>query len=338
MRSPIKALVVLAAAAALALTGCGSSSSSSGTDASATGSSTASSKPFKVIAFTSGNQTPVGAWWVKAVTAKAAELGWDLTMIQGDFDFQKMNPQVESAIGQGADAVFDGYTDYASIESIVTAAKDANIPIFAIDAGTEATDSFVLNITTNQQGIVDQTVGEITKSLGGSVKGKNIMIIGHDPHPGIRMRSNLALKAFTDAGANIAGGGIQKVKSPATGRTEALALVADYLSANPGGLDAVWVGWDDAALGAAKAVKEGGSKAFVTGVDAVSESIAAIEDGTMLATIEQPWPAINDEVMAAIVEYQKSKALPSVTFKTVDTTLVNKANAATITPSDKLSS
>lgn len=332
MRSPITKLAVLAAAAALALAGCGSSSADSGGSSSASG----SAKPFKVIAFTSGNQTPVGAWWVKAVTAKAKELGWELTMIQGDFDFQKMNPQVESAIGQGADAVFDGYTDYAAIQSIVTAAKDANIPIFAVDSGTEPTDAFVLNITTNQQGIVDQTVGAITTALGGSVKGKNVMVIGHDPHPGIRMRSNLALKAFTDAGAVIAGGGIQQVKSPATGRTEALNIVTDYLSAHPGGLDAVWVGWDDAALGAAKAVKEGNSKAVVTGVDAVSEAIAAIEDGTMLATIEQPWPAINDEVILAMTEYQKSKTLPATNFKTVDTTLVNKANAATITPADKL--
>lgn len=334
MRSPIKALAVLTVAAALALTGCSSSSSDSGSSASASGGSSA--KPFKVIAFTSGNQTPIGAWWVKEVTAKAKALGWDLTMIQGDFDFQKMNPQVESAIGQGADAVLDGYTDYASIGSIITAAKDAKIPIFAVDSGTEATDAFVYNVTTNQQGIVDQTVGDITTSLGGSVKGKTIMVIGHDPHPGIRMRSNLALKAFQDAGATIAGGGIQKVKSPATGRTEALALVADYLSAHPNGLDAVWVGWDDAALGAAKAVKEGNSKAVVTGVDATSEALAAIQDGTMLATVEQPWPSINAQVMLAMAAYQNTKALPAANFQTVDTTLVNKANAAIITPSDKL--
>ena len=126
------------------------------------------------------------------------------------------------------------------------------------------------------------------------------------------------------------------MKSPATGRTEALALVADYLSAHPNGLDAVWVGWDDAALGAAKAVKEGNSKAVVTGVDATSEGIAAINDGTMLATVEQPWPSINAQVMLAMSAYQNTKALPAVSFVTVDTTLVNKANAAIITPSDKL--
>lgn len=325
MRRKIVAMAAIAAAAALALAGCSGSAGSGG-----------SGQAPQVVAFTSGNQTPVGAWWVKDVQKQATGFGWDVKMIQGDFDFQKMNPQVESAIGQGAKAVLDGYTDVASIGSIVTAAKDAGIPIFAVDSGTEANDAFALNITTNQQGIVDQTMGAISTAIGG-LKGKNIMVIGHDPHPGIRMRASLAAKAVQAAGGNLAGGDVQKVKSPATGRTEALALVADYLSAHPGGLDAVWVGWDDAALGAAKAVSEAGSKAVVTGVDATSEAIAAIQaGGPFIATVEQPWPAINDEVLKAASDYLKNGTLPSVNFKAVDTTLVDKSNAATVTPSDKL--
>ncbi len=329
MRTKLKAAAALAAAAAIALTGCSSGSGGGGSGGD-------TSKPFKVIAFTSGNQTPVGAWWVKAVQAKADELGWDLTMIQGDFDFQKMNPQVESAIGQGADVVLDGYTDQASIGSVITAARDADIPIFAMDAATEKTDAFVYNVTTNQQGMVDQTVGAIKAKLG-TLQGKNIMVIGHDPHPGIRLRSSLAMKAFQDAGATIAGGDIQKVQSPATGRTEALAFVQDYISANPGKLDAVWAGWDDAGLGAAQAITEAGSPAVVTGVDALAETLSQIEaGGSMLATVEQPWPDILTKVIDAMSAYQKDGSLPSETFVAVDTTLVTKDNAADITPSDKL--
>jgi ribose transport system substrate-binding protein len=331
MRKRFKALAI-AAAAALALTGC----SSGGTESTGGDSGGGSDEPLKVIAFTSGNQTPIGAWWVKAVQEQADELGWDLTMIQGDFDFQKMNPAVESAIGQGADVILDGYTDVASIGSIVTAAKDAGIPIFAIDSATEPTDAFAINITTDQQGIVDQTVGALDESLGG-LDGKTIMVIGHDPHPGIRMRAGLAEEALTEAGATIAGGEIQKVTSPATGRTEALALVADYLTANPGGLDGVWVGWDDAALGAAQAITEAGADGKVTGVDATSEAIAGIEaEGAFLATVEQPWPSILDSVLEHVLAYQEDGTMPDENFEAVETTLVNKANAATITPSDKL--
>lgn len=330
MRIRFKALAAVAVVGALALAGC----SSSGGGSSSTGSS---SHKFKVVAFTSGNQTPVGAWWVKAVTKVAADNGWDLTMIQGDFNFQKMNPEVESAIGQGCDAVFDGYTDVASIGSIVTAAKDANVPIFAMDSATSADKAFALNITTNQQDIADQTLGAMKKALGGSFAGKTIMVIGHDPHPGIRLRASLALKELQADGATIANGAIQKVQSPATGRTEALAFVADYLSAHPNGLDGVWVGWDDAALGAAKAVSEAGSKAKVTGSDAIAEAVANIQsNGPMVATDNQPWPMILDKVVTAMKAYQKDKSLPKETFIAEVPTLVDASNAATITPSDKL--
>ncbi|HWM15249.1 MAG TPA: sugar ABC transporter substrate-binding protein [Microbacterium sp.] len=334
MRTKFKALAAVAIAAALTLTGC---SSGGGGDGGGGGDATGGTdEPFKVIAFTSGNQTPVGAWWVKAVEAQAEELGWDLTMIQGDFDFQKMNPAVESAIGQGADVILNGYTDVASIGSIVTAAKDAEIPIFAIDSGTEPTDAFAINITTDQQGIVDSTLGAFDESLDG-LDGKTIMVIGHDPHAGIRMRAGLAADDLEAAGATLAGGEIQKVTSPATGRTEALALVADFLTANPGGLDGVWVGWDDAALGAAQAITEAGATGKVTGVDAVSESIAAIEaEGAFLATVEQPWPSILDSLLEHVLAYQEDGTLPDSNFEAVGTTLVTVANAATITPSDQL--
>ena len=328
MRTKFKVAAAFAAAAVLALTGCsgGSGGGGGGGD----------DDSFKVIAFTSGNQTPVGAWWVKAVTAKADELGWDLTMIQGDFDFQKMNPAVESAIGQGADVILDGYTDVSSIGSIVTAAKDAEIPIFAMDAGTEATDAFVTNITTNQQQIVDKTVAAIDESIGG-LDGKTIMVIGHDPHAGIRLRSALAVEAFEDAGATVVGGEPQQVTNPATGRTEALNFVSDYLSANPDGLDAVWAGWDDAALGAAQGLSEAGSAAPVTGVDALSETLAAIEKGgNMLATIDQPWPLVLDMLIKDVEAFQKDGTMPAESFVDVDVTLVTKENAAKTTPSDKL--
>lgn len=338
MRSKFKALGALAVAAALALTGCTSGGGSSTPAPTSSGDSGGSgSDQFRVVAFTSGNQTPVGAWWVRAVERKAQELGWDLTMVQGDFDFQKMNPAVESAIGQGTDIVFDGYTDYASIGSIVTAAKDAGVPMFAVDSGTEPSDAFAINITVNQEVLVDQTLGALADALGGSLEGKTIMVLGHDPHAGIRKRASIAEQKLKEMGANVADGEIKKIESPATGRTEALKFVADYLAAHPGGLDGVWAGWDDAALGAAKAIEEAGATAYVTGVDAIAESVASIlNGGALIATAMQPWPEILDMVIADIEAYRETGTLPSSNYGEIDPVLVDKSNAADITPSDQL--
>jgi ABC-type sugar transport system substrate-binding protein len=179
-------------------------------------------------------------------------------------------------------------------------------------------------------------VEAIDESIGG-LEGKTIMVIGHDPHAGIRLRSALAVTAFEDAGATVVGGEPQQVTNPATGRTEALNFVSDYLSANPDGLDAVWAGWDDAALGAAQGLSEGGSSAPVTGVDALAETLAAIEaGGNMLATIDQPWPAVLDLLIEDVLAYQEDGTLPTENFVAVDVTLVTKENAADTTPSDQL--
>ena len=98
-----------------------------------------------------------------------------------------------------------------------------------------------------------------------------------------------------------------------------------------------WDAFNTDVFGIQKALAEAGSSAKVTGVDATSEAIAEITaGGNFLATIEQPWPAILDTVIGYIVTYQKDGSLPATNFETVGTTLVNKVNAAKITPSDKL--
>jgi ABC-type sugar transport system substrate-binding protein len=332
MRASFKALAAVAAAGALLLAGCSAGGSAS------TGSGGDGDKPFRVVAFTSGNQTPVGAWFVKNIKAEGKKRGWDVNVIQGDNNFTKMNPAVESAIAQGADAVLDGYTASDTVQSITQAAKDADIPVFAIDSATAPDKAFVLNVTTDQQQIVDQTLGALKDKLGGSLEGKRVMVIGHDPQAGIRKRQQLAYDDLKKAGAVIADGQIKKVLDPATGRQEALAFVQDYLSAHPNGLDAVWTGWDDAALGAAQAVTEAHSTAIVSGVDAISEGVSAIEkgDSPMAVSTSQGWPDIMNTVLDAMATYQKSGDLPKDNYQAVKVTLVTKDNAADITPSDAL--
>ncbi len=324
----IKALLAIAATAALALTGC------------STGGGGGDDDTFKVIAFTSGNQTPVGAWWVQAVTAQAEELGWELTMIQGDFDFQKMNAAVESAIGQGADVIFNGYTDEASIGSIVTAAEDAGIPIFAMDSG----DGRDRRLRDQHH---DRPAGHrrparsprsMRRSAGSRARTSWSSATTRTRESGCgpvwpRRRSS-------PPGPSIAGGEIQKVTSPATGRTEALALVADYIAANPGKLDGVWVGWDDAALGAAQGGRrgrfrrQGHRSGCGERIDRRDRGRGQLPRDDRAAVAVDPRRASlpRSRRTAPTARCRRSK------FEAVPTVLVNKDNAADITPSDQLSS
>jgi len=322
MRKKMTALAGLAMASALALTGC-------------SGPAAGDSDTFTVAAFTAGYGTPVGKSTVDAFVQKGKERGWDVRLYTSEFDYDKINTDVTGAITQGVDAIFAGFPDPRQIAPLANAAKAADIPIFSIDGGVEPNDDFVVDATTNQQQIADLTVGSLEKAMGG-LKGKNVMIIGHDPHVGIMTRSHIAEDLLKSAGANIAGGEIKQILNPGTSQEEALKFVTDYLQANPNGLDGVWVGFDHAALGAVQALNEAGHKDTpVTGVDAVGIALAEIKkNGPFYATVVQDWPMVLNLVMDDITAYEKTGAKPAKNFIATDVTLVDRTNVNDIKPTD----
>jgi ABC-type sugar transport system substrate-binding protein len=326
MRKRMAALAGMALASALALTGC------SGSD----GNTAAGSEDtFKVAAFTAGYGTPGGKSTLDDFVKKGEALGWDVTLYTSEFDYDKINNDVNSAITQGVDAVLAGFPDPRQVSPLVNAAKNADIPIFSIDGGVEPNEDFVVDVTFQQQQLADLTVGALEEAMGG-LQGKNVMVIGHDPHIGIMTRSHLAEELLKAGGANIAGGEIKQVLNPGTSQEEALKFVTDYLQANPEGLDGVWVGWDHAALGAVQAINEAGRTDIpVTGVDAVGIALAEIKkDGPFAATVVQDWPKVLDLVVEDMTAYAESGAKPAENFVETDVTLVDSTNVDDIQPTD----
>lgn len=329
MRKHILAVTGLVVASALSLAGCAGSSGGNGGEG-ADGGDT-----FKVAAFTAGYGTPVGKSTLDAFVERGQELGWEVTLYTSNFDYDKINTDVQAAITQGVDAVLAGFPDPRQIGPIVTAAKDADIPIFSIDGGVQPNEDFVVDVTTKQQQIADLTVGALEEAMGG-LEGKDVMVIGHDPHVGIMTRSGMAEDLLVEAGAKIAGGEIRQVLNPGTSQEEALKFVTDYLQANPDGLDGVWVGWDHAAVGAVQAINEAGrDDIFSTGVDAVGIALAEIKkEGPFYATVIQPWPEVLDMVLDYMSEFAESGELPAENFIETDVILVDRSNVDDVEPTD----
>jgi ABC-type sugar transport system substrate-binding protein len=326
MRNRFTTVVGLGVASALVLAGCSDSGDGGGGGGDDT---------FTVAAFTAGYGTPVGKSTLDAFVQRGEELGWDVTLYTSDFDYDKINTDMQSAITQGVDAILAGFPDPRQIQPMVVAAQEADIPIFSIDGGVEPNEDFVVDVTTDQQQIADLTVGALEEAMGG-LEGKDVMVIGHDPHVGISTRSAMAVELLEAGGATIAGGEIRQVLAPGTSQEEALKFVTDYLQANPEGLDGVWVGWDHAAVGAAQAIEEAGrNDIFVTGVDAVGIALAEIEkNGPFYATVVQDWPAVLDEVMGYMETYADSGELPEENFVETEVTLVDRNNVADVEPTD----
>ncbi|WP_156760089.1 sugar ABC transporter substrate-binding protein [Microbacterium karelineae] len=289
---------------------------------------------FTVAAFTAGYATPGGKLTLDDFVEKAsAHDDWKVTLYTSQFDYDKINSDVQTAITQGADAILAGFPDPRQIAPLVQAAQAAGIPIFSIDGGVEPNDDFVVDVTFGQQQLAELTVGGLEEAMGG-LDGANVMVIGHDPHIGIQTRSGIAVELLEEGGATIAGGEMKQALDPGTGRTEALNFVTDYLQANPDGLDGVWVGWDDAALGAVQAIEEAGrDDIFVTGVDALAETAEKIAaDSPMYASAAQDWIAVVDEVVAYMEDYASSAALPDEIFVEVDAQLVDPSNVDEFEP------
>lgn len=327
---------VLTIAAVVALAGCsvttGATSSGPNTEVKTNG--MGDDGVFKVAAFTAGYATPGGKLTLDAFVKEGnAQENWEVKLYTSTFDYDKINSDVQTAIQQGADAILAGFPDPRQIAPLVQATKEAGIPIFSIDGGVELNEDFVVDTTFSQDVTANLTVGALEKAMGG-LEGKDVMVIGHDPHVGIQARSNLALEKLKEAGANIAGGGMKQALDPGTGRTEALNFVTDYLQANPNGLDGVWVGWDDAALGAARAITEAGREdIFVTGVDALGETAAEIKkNGPMYASVEQDWIKVVDQTIGLMNDYRDTAKLPDTKFVPLDGRLIDLSNVAAYEP------
>ncbi|OMQ16420.1 hypothetical protein A7K94_0202595 [Modestobacter sp. VKM Ac-2676] len=321
MRRRFSTVIGLGLASGLALSGCSESGGGGG----------GGEDTFRVAAFTAGYGTPVGKSTLDAFVERGEELGWEVDLYTSDFDYDKINTDVQSAVTQGVDAILAGFPDPRQIAPLVTAAENNDIPIFSIDGGVEPNDDFVVDVTTDQQQIADLTVGALEEAMGG-LEGKDVMVIGHDPHVGISTRSAMAEELLTEGGANIAGGEIRQVLSPGTSQEEALRFVTDYLQANPDGLDGVWVGWDHAAVGATQAINEAGrDDVYVTGVDAVGIALAEIQkNGPFYATVVQDWPAVLDQVIEYMETYAETGELPEENFVETEVTLVNRENAGDV--------
>ncbi|GAA1682536.1 hypothetical protein GCM10010977_30270 [Citricoccus zhacaiensis] len=332
MRTRLKIITGLAAAAMLGLTGC--SGPGTGSEAGGTSGGSGDDGTFKVAAFTAGYATPGGKLTLDKFVEEGKAKGWDVTLYTSDFDYDKINSDMQSAITQGADVILAGFPDPRQIAPLVNAAESADIPIFSIDGGVEPNEDFVEDVTFDQDQLASLTVGALEEAMGG-LEGKDVMVIGHDPHIGIMTRSNLAYDMLEEAGAIIAGGEMKQALNPGTSQEEALKFVTDFLQANPEGLDGVWVGWDHAALGAAQAINEAGrDDIYVTGVDALGVAVEEIKkDGPFYASVHQDWFSVVDVVVEDIEAYRADGTLPEENFVEVEGELIDRNNAADFTPS-----
>ncbi|WP_121613885.1 ABC transporter substrate-binding protein [Mesobacillus foraminis] len=221
----------------------------------------------------------------KGVEEAGKELGADVLVESAEYDLAKQTSQIENFITKKVDVILLNAVDTKGIAAAVQMAKDAGIPVIAVDTNAEGGVDATVTSDNYQAG---KLAGEyVIEQLGG--KG-NIAIIDGPPVSAVTDR----IKGFEDA---IKDSDIKVIaKQNGEGnREKALTVMESILQANPSGtIDAVFAINDPEAIGVEIAQEQAGRKDefFIVGVDGAPEAAEAMaKEGSSIKATSAQSPA-----------------------------------------------
>lgn len=262
---------------------------------------------------------------VEAFQSYAADLGWEVNVIDTADDVAALVSRMEDVALQGVDAVVIN-VDPTQVSAGLQALSDAGIPVFGMDSGADPL--LVTNVTSNGYVMAAETATYVVDRLNGE---GNVVMFIFEPYPPVQRRGAIAQAIFDNTPDITVLDAITPNfdNGPLEGARNAMEAV---LTANPepGSIDAVWAAWDDPALGALQAIQEAGREdegIIIVGIDATNparEAIAA--GGNFEATVAQDFPGIAQTVADQIAVYLDGGEITRSNIY-VPTTLVTVDNA-----------
>lgn len=233
-----------------------------------------------------------------AQKAKAAELGVEIEVFDGNYDPSTQLSQFENMIIQKYDAIIFSPVDIDALAVAVEAADDAGIPVFGVNTKVNS------DLLTSYVGSNDVLAGEIemqwmADELGG--KG-NIVIIEGPLGSSAQVQRKEGIYNVLEQYPDI---NVLAIQTGNWSRAEGLSLMENWIQAFPGEIDGVVGQNDEMALGAVNALEEAGLKDSipVVGVDAISDALDAIEQGRLNATVFQDAVGQGEQSVEVAVKY-----------------------------------
>jgi inositol transport system substrate-binding protein len=241
-----------------------------------------------------------------AAKAKGQELGYNVTVFDGNQDASTQVGQIEQAVSQGYDGILVEPVSKDGVMPGLLTANDAGVPIATVVQ--EASDQ---SLAAAYVGGDDFKAGELqmTKALE-AIDGQGAIAVLYGP---LGSDGQLARKAGYDSVLEKNPGVTVAFDKSANWVTaEALNLVENWLSTGTE-LKAIVAQNDGMAVGAVQAIENAGKtgQIQVFGVDATEEGVAAIEAGTLAGTVSQDTAGIGElgvETMAKIIDGETVEA------------------------------
>ena len=269
---------------------------------------------------------PGTQFYVEAFEGRAAELGWDVNVIDTGGDVAAVISRIEDVVTQGVDAIVIN-VDPAQVGAGLQAAADAGVPVVGMDAGSDPL--LVANVTSNGYAMAVETSVYVANRIGGA---GNVVMFTFDPFPPVQVRGVIADAVFANypditvldrITPDVSDGGI----------ADSRAQMEAILAANPeaGSISAVWAAWDQPALGALQAIEAAGREGegiVITGIDANPQARDAIaQGGNFEASVAQDFAGIGATAADTVARILAGEDIvASVIY--VPTVLITSANVA----------
>ena len=210
--------------------------------------------------------------------SKAAELGFDLVVLDSQNDPAKELANVEDLLTQEVDLILINPTDSDAVVNAIKMVNSKDVPVITLDRGANAGEVVTHIASDNVAGGV--MAGEyVVELLGGS--GKVVELEGIAGTSAARDRGEGFNKALEGTGVEVVAKQVADFD-----RTKGLSVMENILQAQPE-IDAVFAHNDEMALGAVKAIEAADRDILVVGFDATDDALVAVEAGDMAATVAQ---------------------------------------------------
>jgi ribose transport system substrate-binding protein len=252
---------------------------------------------------------------LRAIRARAQELGWDVATVSSNEDKAKQINGVQDLVARGVKGILISPIDAVGVNAAYDAAAAAHLPIISLARGS-ASPNQTMHISMDEKQVGRDIAEWTAKQLGG--KGKVAVLGGPAGAPTFR---NLE-QGYGEVMAKYPGISIVfKTDGPLT-RERGLKNAEDALVAHPD-LAAIYTANDDVALGAAQAVTASGrkGKTLVTGMNGVPPALKAVKDGSLALTVElkpADWGRLGVDTLAIYLHGDKPAGAITVPHALID--------------------
>ena len=267
------------------------------------------------------NDNPFFKAEADVASARAHQLGFQVSVNSHDDDAHKQDQLVDLAIADKAAAII---LDNAGADASVAAvrkAKAAGIPSFLIDREINEQGVAVSQIVSNNY----QGAMLVAQQFAGLLKGKGnyIELVGRESDTNAAVRT----RGFHDVLDKYDGLKLVGRQSANWSQTEAFDKVQTMMQANHN-IQGVIAGNDTMALGAVAALKAAGlNKVVVVGFDGSPDALTSIRAGDIKATALQPAAEIAQMAVDQADKYLKTGSTGAPEKQLIDCVLVTQANA-----------